>query len=499
MSASQIDLRAPGAIVLVSCYELGHPPHGLTMAAAFLERAGFQPTKLDAAVADLDHEALRAARFVAISVPMHTALRLGIRVAALVRRIAPDCRICFYGLYAPLHADVLLGGDADWVVGGEYEASLVALAERLASESAAGAAIPEPIVLAKLDFPVPSRHGLPALEKYAQLVAGGVLYPAGYVEASRGCRHRCTHCPIPAVYGGRFFVVPVAVVLEDVRAQVEAGARHITFGDPDFLNGPGHALQVVRGLHAAFPGVSFDFTAKIEHLIEHRALLPELAARGAVFAISAIESLSNRVLEHLQKGHTRADVDVALRALRDAGIALRPSFVPFTPWSTFDDYLAILDWVEAEDLVDGVDPVQLSIRLLLPPGSLLIANPAMRPYLGNLDAAALTWEWTHPDPRLDILQHDAAILVARASDRGEDPRLTFGRLRTLAIAIRDGDAASRERAVNDETASLSNGCDAPARSRPPRLTESWFCCAEPTTGQFEALELRAATPTPAPN
>jgi len=41
---------------------------------------------------------------------------------------------------------------------------------------------------------------------------------------------------------------------------VAAGATHITFGDPDFLNGPGHALKVVRAAHAEFPRLTFDFT-----------------------------------------------------------------------------------------------------------------------------------------------------------------------------------------------------------------------------------------------
>ena len=85
------------------------------------------------------------------------------------------------------------------------------------------------------------------------------------------------------MYGGRFFVVPSATVLADVRQQVEAGAAHITFGDPDFLNGPGHALEVARALHREFPALSWDFTAKVEHLLRRRDLLPELRQVAALF------------------------------------------------------------------------------------------------------------------------------------------------------------------------------------------------------------------------
>jgi radical SAM superfamily enzyme YgiQ (UPF0313 family) len=80
--------------------------------------------------------------------------------------------------------------------------------------------------------------------------------------------------------------------------------------------------------------------------------VPELAATGCVFIVSAVESLSDVVLAHLEKGHTRADVSIALDVLRRAGIPLRPSFIPFTPWATLGDYREILDFVERQDLID---------------------------------------------------------------------------------------------------------------------------------------------------
>jgi hypothetical protein len=281
--------------------------------------------------------------------------------------------------------------------------------------------------------------------------------PAGYVEATRGCLHACLHCPIPPVYGGRFFAVPRAVVLEDIRRLIAAGAGHMTFGDPDFLNGPGHALKLVRELHAEFPHVSYDFTAKIAHVVRHRELFPQFAATGCAFVVSAVESLSDEVLAHLEKGHTRADVVEAIAILRRAGIAPRPTFVPFTPWSTLDDYLELLTFLEAHDLMDHVDPVQLTIRLLVPPGSLLLTRPALRAAFGELDAAGLSHRWTHPDPRMDELQREASALVAAAARAEEDPAVTFSRIRALA----GGRTPSR-----------------PARAgRPmvPRLTEPWFC------------------------
>jgi len=453
-------MRAPGAILLVSCYELGHQPLGLAWPMAFLERAGYAPRALDLALEPLHETAVRGARVAAIMAPMHTALRLGVPAAQRIRRLNPGCRIVFCGLYALLCAEFLLDDVADGVMGGEFEGELVALAQRLEAgqEPQRGGA-----ALQRLAFPLPSRASLPPLARYVRLARDDRLVPAGYVEASRGCLHTCLHCPIPPVYGGRFFAVPRAVVMQDIRGLVAAGAGHITFGDPDFLNGPGHALKLVRELHAAFPDLSYDFTAKIEHVLRHRELFPEFAATGCAFVVSAVEALSDVVLANLEKGHTKADVAGAITILRHVGIAPRPTFVPFTPWSTLDDYLELLDFLEAHDLADHVDPVQLTIRLLVPPGSLLLTRPALRAALGELDAAGLSHRWTHPDPRMDELQRDASALVLEAARAEEAPAVTFYRLRELA-----GRRAGRP---------VPTPFRRPPHDRPmaPRLTEPWFC------------------------
>jgi len=318
--------------------------------------------------------------------------------------------------------------------------------------------------LKRIEFHVPHRRGLPPLRQYAQLERDGRRSLVGYVEASRGCKHLCLHCPIPPVYGGRFFAVPQEIVLEDIRRLVQSGAQHITFGDPDFLNGPTHALRVTRAMHAEFPTLTFDCTVKIEHILQHRGLFPEFARLGCLFVVSAVESLSDTVLTNLQKGHTRANLFEALAIMRQAGIALRPSLVSFTPWTTLDDYLDVFEVVQREGLIDHVDPVQYAIRLLIPPGSMLLEHAAVRPFLGPLDQAAFTYQWTHPDPRMDALHRTVTSLVEESTKADEDPALTFARIRALAYATRDG---GRPAVVPGQTA--------PGRSRPPRLSEPWFC------------------------
>lgn len=437
-------------VLLISCYELGHQPLSLASPLAFLKRAGIAAEAIDLAVSELDESAVRHADFVAVSVPMHTALRLGLAVAERVKALNPNCRLCFFGLYATLNAELLLASGADAVFSGECDEALASWVRGAGPDSPS----PAPII-EKLDYLVPQRDHLPGLDRYVHVErADGSHDTVGTVETSRGCKHLCRHCPLPPVYGGRFFVVPRETVLADIRQLVDRRARHINFADPDFLNGPRHALEIVRAMHREHPELTFDFTAKVEHLLKRRDDLAELADSGCSFIVSAVESLSDRVLAELDKGHTADDAREVLDLTRKAGVALRPTFVAFTPWTTFDDYRELFQWVIGENLVNHVDPIQLTLRLLVPPGALLLDNANLQPHLGELDREALTYRWTHPDPRMDRLHQDVAALVETETRAGKSSPDIF---RSLAERI--------ELAVPPDIGG----------ARAPRLTETWFC------------------------
>ena len=441
-------------MLLLSCYELGHQPLGLALPLAFLKNAGLEARGIDLALEPLDEDAVRSADFIGVSVPMHTALRIALDLLPRLRALNPRAHLSFYGLYATLNAELLHSSGATSVLSGELEEELVSLARGVAPGSRAP-------ILKRLSFPTPARGGLAALDRYSRLEIGdGTSKTVGAVETTRGCLHLCRHCPIPPIYQGRFFVIPQETVLSDVRQLVEAGASHIDFADPDFLNGPGHALSVARAIHREFPRVTFNFTAKIEHLVKHHRALGELSALGCLFVVSAVESLSDRVLRELDKGHDRKDVFEAHRVLREAGIALRPTFVPFTPWTTREDYAGLFHWIAREGLVENVDAVQLTLRLLIPPGSLLLENESLEPVLGELDPRALTYRWTHPDSEMDRLQEAAATVVEDGVARGRSNHSIFHDLARLATCEPD---------------KLDELEEAASSNRPPRLTEAWFC------------------------
>ena len=313
--------------------------------------------------------------------------------------------------------------------------------------------------MTRLTFPIPDRSTLPKLDNYALFVQNGHKLQAGYVEATRGCLHECLHCPVVPIYKGRFFTVPAEVVLADIRQQVAAGARHITFGDPDFLNGPGHALKIVQAMHDEFPWLTFNFTTKVEHILEKRAIISELGQFGAAFMVSAFESTSDVVLDRMQKGHSVADLDQALEIAETAGLPIQPTWVPFTPWNSFEDYLEFLSWIESRGLVSHTPPIQLSIRLLIPPGSALTSDEAVGEWLGELDRANFTYHWQHPDQRMDLLQSEVAQIAEEFSGRNY---LAFEAIKRMAYGM-----------TESKPPIINNGqWEKPA---PPRLTEDWFC------------------------
>ena len=477
-------------IVLISTYELGRQPFGLASPAAWLRGRGHRVTCFDLTREAFQDSAVVGAELVAFYVPMHTATRLAAGLIERVRGLNPHAQLCFYGLYAPVNEDYLRGLGVATILGGEFEQGLADLADRLANAVAPmelERAQSEPVIsLARQKFLVPDRAGMADLANYARVVMpGGERRIAGSTEATRGCKHLCRHCPIVPVYNGAFRVVEREIVLDDIRQQVAAGARHITFGDPDFLNGPAHSLSIVEALHREFRDLSYDATIKIEHLRKHDALLATLRDTGCLFVISAVESVDDRVLEKFDKGHTRADFLAVVARFRDLGMTLLPTFVPFTPWTTLEGYIDLLDVIAREDLRENVAPIQLAIRLLIPAGSRLLDLREVRAMVGPFDSAALVFPWKHEDPRVDALSKSISDLV----QRGDSLKLT--RTQIFSHIWRAAHAAA------GIPAPPVPGNTAAEPAPVPFLDEPWYCCAEPMDTQFISIGKPSTSPAKA--
>nr|WP_201359220.1 CUAEP/CCAEP-tail radical SAM protein [Mycobacterium paraintracellulare] len=462
-------------VLLVGTYDLGHQPFGLASPAAWLSAAGYDVECIDLSRGALDPERVAAAAVVAFYIPMHTATRLALATLTQVRMLNPTARVCFYGLYGQANAAYLTQLGADAVISGEFEAELVRYIDSVALTTPSAAGGPEtpaeladelpgggPVITAleRLQFHVPDRSGLPALSEYAQLSIGESRRIVGYTEATRGCRHTCRHCPVVPVYGGTLRVVQLEVVLADIAAQVGAGAQHITFGDPDFFNAPGHAVRVVSALHDAHPELTYDVTIKIEHLLKHRDLLTTLADTGCLFVTSAVESVDDMVLRYLDKGHSCADFIEAVDICRAANMVLNPTFVAFHPWLTRETLLKTFAVLDAIDIVASVAPIQLTTRLLVPESSLLLDLPELAGMFNSFDPQKLVHPWKHPNPAIDELQRTFEELVADSARAGHGRVETFDRLWRAA-----GGSPPPRRPI--------------ATAAVPQFLEPWFCCSEP--------------------
>jgi radical SAM superfamily enzyme YgiQ (UPF0313 family) len=444
--------------LLISTYDLGRQPFGLASPAAWLRDAGVEVVCADLAKEQLSEDAVRWASAIGFFLPMHTATRLALPVIDKVRAINPHARLVAYGLYAPLNTDLLRARGVADILGGEFENDLVnaCLAEPN-DQRRQRAGAPR---VARLHFRVPDRGKLPPLAQYASLQVGGERRTAGYTEASRGCKHRCRHCPVVPVYNGLFRIVQHDVVMADIRAQVAAGARHITFGDPDFFNAVKHAVAIIESLALEFPAVTYDVTIKVEHLLRHADLIPVLVRTGCAFVTSAVESLDDEVLRKLEKGHTRADFEQAVEQCGTHSLTLVPTFVAFTPWTTLDSYLELLRTIDRMELVGHVAPIQLAIRLLIPEGSRMLELPDVRSRVRHYDPKSLSFIWDHADRRVDALQRGAERIVG-ASLHGDRSDI-FNQIWALA----------HERAGAPAVRRLD---PALPRAAIPFLNEPWYC------------------------
>src|SRR5216683_1667841 len=442
-------------IVLISTYELGRQPFGLASPAAWLRKRGHHVVSLDLARQSLDESAVRDAGLIAIYLPMHTATRLAAQLIPSLRDLNSSAHLCCYGLYAPMNVEYLRTLGVSTILGGEFEEGLVHLGERLAAggERKLAQQAESLISLARLSFELPDRSGLPAIEKYAHLIVPGDGYRiVGSTEASRGCKHLCRHCPIVPVYKGVFRIVSRDIVLEDIRRQVAAGAQHISFGDPDFFNGIRHAMELAEAFHREFPAVTYDATIKIEHLLKYQQHLPTF----------------------LDKGHTREDFLRVVKAFRELGMTLHPTFVPFTPWTRLEGYLDLLRVLEEQSVIKNVAPIQLGIRLLIPEGSRLLELEEVRRMVGPFDPQSLVYPWKNVDQRLDVLSETVQEIAAAAERQKQSRAATFERIWKAAYA-----------AAGIPAPALASG--QVAESSVPFLSEPWYCCAEPTRDQLVSI------------
>ncbi|OPX43928.1 ribosomal protein S12 methylthiotransferase RimO [Ruminiclostridium hungatei] len=400
-------------ILLVSTFEGGFQPLTVATALTALERAKFDVSVIDTYIDGMIETLFLEPDLIAISVPLFDALRLGVDVAKKVRKINSKAHITFFGQYATLNATRLVDKYGDTCIVGEWERTLTELAYHLSgskksdlkgivnSTSISNGNSIEPL-MCNDHFDVPSRHLLPPLSKYPQAQINKLLgkeQVVGGTEIARGCHHKCQYCSVYGAYNGKVLVIPEAVVIEDVRNMVVSGMTHLTFMDADFFNTKYHGINIIRKLHSEFPQLTYDFTARVDHILENKETVMEMAQLGVKFIVSSLEFHSQEVLDAVSKELTVEAIQEVVEFLHKVGIKLSPTFIMFNPWTSLEDLVEFSKFVEDNNLDDIIDPIQYETRLHLYKGSPLLSTPSIKAL--ELVENEFNYEWKHPDFRVD--------------------------------------------------------------------------------------------------
>jgi hypothetical protein len=174
-----------------------------------------------------------------------------------------------------------------------------------------------------------------------------------------------------------------------------------------------------------------------------------------------VESIDDEVLRKLEKGHTRADFLGLIRLFHEQELNLSPTFIPFTPWTTWESYRELLHVLAELNLVHQVASVQLALRLLIPAGSRLLELEEIRSLVDAYQPDALAHLWQHSDSSVDRLAARLLQLVDSEQKRGASRAECFA---AIWAETTDGEAAP---------------VFSPEHRRAPQLSEPWYCCAEP--------------------
>lgn len=317
---------------------------------------------------------------------------------------------------------------------------------------------------------VPDRKILPDISKYAHLVKGNTKLIAGSVETTYGCKHSCTHCPVPIVFNRSFKTYSEEKIISDVSNQIESGAKHISFNDPDFFNGPKYSLKILDTLVNKFPSITYDSTIKVEHILKYEKYFTELSKMNMLFVISAFETTNDFILNILQKNHSSYDIEKATEISLLNNMDIRPTWMPFTPWTEIKDLHNIVSFIEKYQLRETVDPIQLTIKLLIPKKSLILTKPEIRKYIGVYDQESFSYLWSYKNPQVGELQETLFEYILQSYDTDENTQ--YKDMVTLIEEFSNVKLLS------------TNGYD---YKQTPKLSESWFCCSEPNQIQIDRI------------
>lgn len=402
-------------ILLISNFEGGFQPLTIASAAGFLNKNGFSYDVLDTYVEGIKEEKLLGKKLIAISIPLFDSVNAAIEMTKIIREVNPTAHVTYFGQHATINYKHFTDNYSDSCICGEWEYPLFLLAKNIIHAEVVELEGVYTKVMAQRNISlhpymgrkhivIPDRSQLPDIKKYPQKQVNNLLgYEAtvGNTDIARGCHHKCLYCSVFAAYDGKVIMINEEVILNDVHNMVKAGITHLTFTDADFFNSKVHGIRLLKKLHELYPTLTYDFTTRIDHVLENKEKLKEMKQLNVKFITSALEFPNEEVLDAVAKNTKVADIEEAIQFLREIDIKLNPTFIMFNPWTSYEDISIFRDFIEKNNLSELVDPIQYETRLYLYKGSPLLHSPSIKKL--ELTEYEFYYEWKHPDERLDEL------------------------------------------------------------------------------------------------
>ncbi len=296
---------------------------------------------------------------IGISNLFYTQLPMALEAARAVRAVHPGTPIVAGGPHAAVRPEDYLAEPAvDYVIRGEGERPLLALADALAagrpvddlpslSFRHAGAIRSTPLVEYPTDldvYPMPAYH---LLDLEAQMVVprrekgGWTLAPRRVVPivTSRGCPFRCSFCSIRLHMGRRWRAHSVGYVLGHVRHIVgELGHRAIYFMDDNMgLDAERFEAMIDGFLALKAEGLGFSWKTPTGMRTDRLTydILRKAREAGCDAISLAVESGSQRVLDEVI--HKKLDLAKVVEVAgwcREVGIRARAGYILGMPGET---------------------------------------------------------------------------------------------------------------------------------------------------------------------
>ncbi len=322
-----IEPRPPSAHIFS---KMALPRLGSVLLATILKQQGWEVSLFIEEAAPIEFSRVLSADLVGISTITSTAPR-AYAMADEIR--AAGVPVVLGGPHVTFLTGEALE-HADFVVRGEGEKAIVALAEHFTrgrplaevpglSWRAGGEEFHNPVA-----EPVADLDSLPLPDPSLVEGLGGKGF-FGYrvvpIQTTRGCPFNCDFCSVVKMFGRRLRKRSVENVLAEL-ARHDDPKTHVFFYDDNFTADRGHALAICRAISAA--GFRFEWSAQVRaDVARDETLLGAMREAGCSTVYIGFETVNPAALAASHKSQTPEEMAEAARRIRRARIGIHGMFI----------------------------------------------------------------------------------------------------------------------------------------------------------------------------